>query len=189
MPRSSTMRSIQPRQFLHVLAIACVLVVAGGCEQNKNTGEPETSASAGQGDAEPLLLLDEEPLLLLDDEGPAATDEEPGADNSRCFVCHANYLDEEIAVTHARAGIGCATCHGDSDAHIADESWGSGGNGTAPDIMYPKDKIVPACMRCHPKDKIDTPEHKPVFIQSAEKKVCTDCHGDHRLAVRRCRWK
>jgi hypothetical protein len=179
--------------------LACVLLVASSCEQNKSVQEPVTSASdsdqqpvvaqPSESDAEPLLLLDEEPLLLLDDEETAEAAEGSGADNSRCFVCHANYLDEQIAVTHARVAIGCAHCHGDSDAHIADESWGSGGNGTAPDIMYPMDEIVPACMKCHAKDTIDIPEHEPVFGLSTEKKVCTDCHGEHRLAVRRCKWK
>jgi hypothetical protein len=160
--------------------LICALLVAGGCERNHR---PQPAAD------EPPLLLDDEPLLLLNDEEPSETTEASEADNSRCFVCHANYLDEKIAVTHARAGIGCANCHGESDAHIADESWGSGGNGTAPDIMFPMDTIIPSCMRCHPKDKIDIPDHKPVFAQSTEKKVCTDCHGDHRLTVRRCTWK
>ncbi|HPC95615.1 MAG TPA: multiheme c-type cytochrome [Sedimentisphaerales bacterium] len=124
------------------------------------------------------------------DEGPATTtSDQPAANNSRCFVCHANYLDEKIARTHARAGIGCATCHGASDAHIADESWASGGNGTAPDIMFPKERVNPSCMACHPKDKIDTTEHKPLFADSAQHTLCTDCHGNHRLPMRRSSWK
>ena len=35
-------------------------------------------------------------------------------------------MQEELAVTHAREEIGCAQCHGDSDAHIADESCATG---------------------------------------------------------------
>ena len=138
---------------------------------------------------EPALLLDDEPPLLLDDGEDEDPPEGPVADNSRCFVCHINYAQEEIAVTHARANLGCANCHGPSDAHIADESWASGGNGTAPDIMYPRAKIIASCMACHPKETIDTPQHAPVFADSDEKKVCTDCHGDHRLPQRRCKWK
>ena len=197
LPRRTT-KPLRLRVFLRVLAGA--LLVASGCEQNTITQEPETSATTNgpresvviqppEPTGEPLLLLDEEPLLLLEDDETGESAEVSGADNSRCFVCHANYLDEKIAVTHAQAGIGCATCHGDSDAHIADESWGSGGNGTAPDSMFPRETIIPACMKCHPKDKIDTADHEPVFAQSIERKVCTDCHGDHRLAVRRCKWK
>lgn len=133
----------------------------------------------------------QEPPLLLDDSNgtedfPPPTG--PVADNSRCHVCHINYTQEDIAVIHARANIGCNNCHGDSDAHIADESWASDGNGTAPDIMYPRSRINPACMSCHPRDKIDTTQHEPLFA-GTEDKVCTDCHGNHRLALRRCKWK
>ena len=133
------------------------------------------------------LLLDNGPLLP--DNGPqAAQPAGPQADNSRCFVCHINYMQEDIAVIHARADIGCAGCHGQSDEHIADESWASGGSGTAPDIMYPRPKINLSCMVCHTKDKIDNDQHKPLFA-NFKKTVCTDCHGRHRLEVRKCKWK
>lgn len=136
-----------------------------------------------------LLLLDDEPLALADDSGesPAAA-----ADNSRCHHCHLNYIDEELAVVHARAKIGCADCHGNCDAHIADESWASGGNGTAPGVMYTKEKINPFCLDCHPREKIDTldkTQHKALFAGTSTEKYCTDCHGDHRLTDRKCKWK
>jgi len=188
------------KSFLCLFLLIVTLTTAIGCEQNdkpaelalvtaeSNSQESVVARSSGP-EEEPPLLLDDEPLLLMEDDSATAESEGPIADNARCFVCHANYLGEKIAVTHARANIGCADCHGPSDAHIADESWGSGGNGTAPDIMYPREKINPACTECHPKDKIDTPQHEPVFAAGSEAKVCTDCHGDHRLAVRRCTWK
>ncbi|MBN1126641.1 MAG: hypothetical protein JXA82_16670 [Sedimentisphaerales bacterium] len=110
------------------------------------------------------------------------------ADNSRCHVCHINYTLDDLAVTHAREGIGCTGCHGQSDEHIADESWASGGNGTAPEKMYPKDKINPFCLTCHEADKLPAQQHKAVLIKNPDK-VCTDCHGDHRLPIRRCKWK
>jgi len=168
-----------------------VVLPLGSCEQ------ADTTAPSGIG---PVPTQDsvtvvsqatregEEPLLLLDEPPAEESAAEAGADNSRCFVCHVNYATEELAVNHARRNIGCAHCHGASDAHIADESWGSGGNGTAPDLMYPRDKVTPACMTCHPKDKIDAPHHEPAFVVS-DAKVCTDCHGDHRLATRRCKWR
>jgi len=188
------------RHSLLILALSAALVAMIGCEQNGSPSESEitipkdnpqgpVTTKAAEPNEEPLLLLEEEPLLLLEDDSASIASGRPVADNSRCFVCHANYLDEKIAVTHAKANIGCARCHGESDAHIADESWGSGGNGTAPDTMYPKAKINPSCMQCHPKDKIDTPQHEPVFATATENKVCTDCHGNHRLNVRRCTWK
>jgi len=165
----------------YLLMFVTVCIVLIGCSQREVVHEPEAKD-------ETPLLLDDEPLLLLDDEPQVDQSNGPQADNSRCFVCHVNYMQEDIAVIHARANIGCAGCHGQSDEHIADESWASGGNGTAPDTMYPKPKINPFCMDCHTKDKIETDRHKPLF-ENFENMVCTDCHGKHRLEVRKCKWK
>lgn len=138
-------------------------------------------------DDEPLLL-EEEPLLLSDEGATASVS--GGADNSRCHVCHINFSQEELAVVHAQAAIGCAGCHGASDAHIADESWASGGNGTAPDTMFPKDKINPFCMGCHTANMPKQPQHEEIVAGNSDK-VCTDCHGkQHRLPLpRKCKWK
>jgi len=178
--------------FISMLVSACL--VGMGCEQQETRQNPKTSAdpAVNQEHAareEPPLLLEDEPLLLLDDEPDVDPLDGSGADNSRCFVCHINYMQEEIAVTHARANMGCAECHGESDEHIADESWAWGGNGTAPEIMYPRPKINPFCMGCHTKEEIDTEQHKPLFATGAEQRYCTDCHGDHRLINRKCKWK
>ena len=167
-------------------------LLISGCKQPAPVSPPQTEAtksgnplSATKESAQPVA----EAPLLLDEDPVAEASSGSTADNSRCFVCHVNYMEEKLAVTHAQAKIGCADCHGVSDAHIADESWPSGGNGTAPDIMYPRDKINPSCMACHPKDKIDTPQHEAVFADAPDRKVCTDCHGNHRLPQRRCKWK
>lgn len=171
--------------FLFVV-LAGAIVVVTGCEQMESTEKPDTSTDSKPSEKS---ITDEEPLLLLDDsEEEVVPPTGPVADNSRCFVCHFNYIQEEIAVTHARANIGCAHCHGECDEHIADESWVSGGNGTAPDIMYLRPKINPLCMGCHQKEKIEK-QHKPLFADTPEQKVCTDCHGKHRLEIRRCKWK
>jgi len=175
------------KYYLWVLVLVAICIVGIGCEQAKCVQKPQANSKPAE-EIEAPLLLDDEPLLLLDDEPDEDQSDEPEADNSRCFVCHFNYIQEDIAVIHARADIGCAGCHGESDEHIADESPAYGGNGTAPEIMYPKPKINPFCMGCHTKDKIDTEQHKPLFA-NLEKMVCTDCHGDHRLEVRKCKWK
>lgn len=177
--------------FAFVLAAACVLGI--GCEQGEKVETPKVSNEsvaelAEAKKEEAPLLLDDEPLLLLDDDEGIELSDAPQADNSRCFVCHINYMAEDIAVIHARADIGCNGCHGESDEHIADESWASGGNGTAPDTMFPKPKINPFCMGCHTKDEIDIVQHEPLFA-NIDKMVCTDCHGEHRLPIRRCNWK
>jgi hypothetical protein len=107
------------------------------------------------------------------------------ADNSFCHVCHMNYKKESVAVRHAKAGIGCAQCHGESDDHSSDED-----GITPPQIMYAKQKINPACMKCHPESKVRREsEHRPVLAKLAtHEAVCTDCHGKHRLTVRTRRW-
>ncbi len=107
------------------------------------------------------------------------------ADNSYCFVCHTNFKEDSLATRHARKGIGCASCHGESDAHSADED-----NLTAPDVMFAKEKIAPFCMNCHPRRKIARKrEHKAILAGTAtENRHCTDCHGTHRMAVRTRRW-
>ena len=179
------------KYYLRVFVLVAICVVGIGCGQAECVQKSQTNCKPVVKPAEQIeapLLLDDEPLLLLDDESDADQWDGPEADNSRCFVCHINYMQEDIAVIHARADIGCAGCHGESDEHIADESWASGGNGTAPEVMFLKPKINPFCMGCHTKDKIDTEQHKPLFA-NVEKMVCTDCHGSHRLEVRKCKWK
>lgn len=181
-----------------ILVSGVAIVLAMGCRRDDAGAEPRASQPSGAaradegsgGDEEPVLLLDDGPLLLPDDNGKASSRPAgPVADNKRCHVCHLNYVEEELAVVHARANIGCADCHGDCDAHIADESWASGGNGTPPEIMYPPAKINPFCLDCHPRSKLDAEEHDAFFAGTAKEKHCTDCHGDHRLAERKCKWK
>jgi len=135
---------------------------------------PKTTASGPT--AQPLP--DEAPLLLADS-GPAPA-ANGGADNSRCFVCHINFQTEQLTLTHAQAGVSCADCHGPSDAHIDDESWARGGNGTPPDKMYTRNAINAFCLHCHKSVSLHT---------GSPDKVCTDCHGKHRMAKRRFHWK
>jgi hypothetical protein len=172
------------KYFLLVFLLTATFIVGTGCEQAKSVQGPQAGdepVTEVAEEEEAPLLLDDEPLLLLDDEPQTDQSTWSETDNSRCFVCHVNYMQEDIAVIHARADIGCASCHGKSDEHIADESWASGGNGTAPETMFPKPNINPFCMGCHTKDKIDTDQHKPLFA-NFEKMVCTD-------EIRKCKWK
>jgi hypothetical protein len=107
------------------------------------------------------------------------------ADNFYCLVCHANYEDEKIARTHQKQGIGCAKCHGASEAHSGDED-----NITPPEIMFPKDAINASCMTCHEREKLAKEEEHEELLAAGEKakQVCTDCHGKHRLKVRTRVW-
>lgn len=127
---------------------------------------------------------DEEPPLLLEEPGEGReASAGPVADNSRCYVCHMNYEEEELVVSHARANVGCERCHGESDAHCGDE-----GNVTPPDIIYPKEKINPSCLMCHPKNKLSGVHRGVLADIAADRTYCTDCHGEHRLVFRTVRW-
>ncbi|MBL7152102.1 MAG: hypothetical protein ISS79_00170 [Phycisphaerae bacterium] len=185
------------RYILLSLVTAVLIFLPTGCEQGQSDNATQTDSVTVKESAKsdkPLLLddlpllLDDEPPLLLDDPAQSLADGDM-ADNSRCFVCHINYVQEKIAVIHARHDMGCAHCHGESDEHIADESWASGGNGTAPDKIYTKDKVNPFCLDCHSKDKLPEDQHKPLFEDADKKKYCTDCHGDHLLIERKTKWK
>jgi hypothetical protein len=112
------------------------------------------------------------------------TDPEP-ADNSYCYVCHANYKDEDLTVYHLPVGVGCELCHGMSDEHSADED-----GLTPPEIMWPKAWINVTCMECHPYEELAREaSHEEFFARTMPEQVCTDCHGEnHRLSVRTRVW-
>ena len=138
----------------------------------------------------PPLKVDKDAPLL---DEPTKKDKErtskPRADNGACHVCHTNYQEEPLAVTHARANVGCVKCHGQSIAHRNDEA-----NVTPPETMYPVAKIDAACRKCH--EAHDVPAAKVIARwqakcpskTNAKEIVCTDCHGEHRLKLRTVRW-
>jgi len=186
------------------LACSVVLVWVLGSALMAGDEAPPAASSSQQGAAgasedspagakEPLRLSDEplrlsdEPPLLLDDNPLEGRPDAEMADNSRCHVCHLNFAMEELATVHAREKIGCADCHGNCDAHIDDESWASGGPGTPPEIMYPPEKIDPACQKCHHSHDAPAAEVIARWRQRCPQKtdpeqiVCTDCHGHHRV--------
>lgn len=168
-----------------------------------NVGEHEVEAAemaptaeekAGGSGGPPPLVIDREAPLLLDERaetGESGSEPTPQAvaDNSACFVCHANYEDEPLAHQHARAGIGCVDCHGESHPHRNDEN-----NITPPDIMYPAERIDPSCRECHATHDVPATEVIALWLNRCSAKkdpkniLCTDCHGEHRLKVRTVRW-
>ena len=173
-----------------VCASLAALLVAVAVFGSLADGNPPAKKDKPATDKKPLLLLDDEPPLLLeDDDDQQEKPTKAMVDNKRCFVCHLNYEKEKIALTHAKADISCAECHGNCDEHIADESWASGGNGTAPEIIYRRDQVNKACLKCHMKSHMDEEAHEEFFAGTSEEKHCTDCHGKHRLEERKCKWK
>ena len=113
--------------------------------------------------------------------------------NLFCAACHYGFGDETLALDHERAGIGCERCHGESERHRSDED-----NVTPPEIMYPKARINPTCMMCHPRHEIRHVKNHEILLAGAQTIFddaagpgihCTDCHAeDHRINVRTIRW-
>jgi hypothetical protein len=176
-------------------AVFAAAFLIHGCAWNPMISLPpedrqeDTSASS----LPPLVVDTGAPLLLDDPPEAAGYSTTPAAlvvaDNSSCFVCHANYMEEELATQHAVQNLGCENCHGKSIAHKNDEN-----NTTPPDVMFPADKIDAACMQCHLTH--DAPAAKVIarWRERCPDKtdpatiVCTDCHGNHRLKIRTVRW-
>ncbi len=122
------------------------------------------------------------------------------ADNSYCFVCHLDYQTEPLAENHRAHGIGCVKCHGPSDAHVEDEA-----AETAPETMYTRSRINPACQGCHAEPVLPPQCRSAVSAAAGALRlaqdagtelaegagatgVCTDCHGEHRLVERTRKW-
>ena len=113
------------KYYIAVFILAAICIVGAGCEQPESVHKPQAGSEPAVKPAEESeapLLLDDKPLLLLDDEPDSGQSEGPEADNSRCFVCHINYMQEDIAVSHARANIGCASCHATTSTSVARNS-------------------------------------------------------------------
>ena len=140
----------------------------------------QTEQSSGP----PPLVLDVKNAPRLDELPAAGTEvvEGPMANNSACYVCHANYQDEQLAQVHAKAEVGCVDCHGESMKHQEDEF-----HETPPNQMYALNAIDSMCGKCHDEHDVPATEVLERWQKRCPKKVdprsivCTDCHGHHRI--------
>ena len=112
------------------------------------------------------ILVKEAKILPL-------TPGEASVSNAPCYVCHLDFREEELTTTHLAQNVGCTACHGDSQDHCNDES-----HQTAPERVFPKGKVDAWCGMCHREGNHPcTREIKDID----QGKVCTDCHGEHRI--------
>ncbi len=174
---------------------AALLLVAGAvtaAEQGPGRKEDKKQAEQKAGALPPLIVDTDSPLLLDEGRKPAPDDGPVApsvAENAACYVCHANYQEEELVKIHAAGDTGCVDCHGKSYAHRNDEN-----NTTPPDVMFPRERIEDACGKCHEShdvpaaDVIARLQDRVPPATAAQQVVCTDCHGRHRLAHRTVLW-
>ncbi len=126
---------------------------------------------------------------------PAAKRQVEVKSNDPCYVCHMPFVEECLAVAHAKAKVWCGTCHGPSTRHIEDEYIGA----TPPDVVYKRCQVDRMCGRCHeakkhPKLTAKTRSDRLAAAKKAQRKikgrkvevtgVCTDCHGRHWIPPR-----
>jgi hypothetical protein len=91
-----------------------------------------------------------------------------------CSLCHVDVEDEFVKTAHFTHKVGCRTCHGPSEGHLADEN-----NEVKPDEIFARADVDRLCADCHQCER-PAPAHA-AGAQVPEHKVCTDCHGSHTL--------
>lgn len=177
-----------------LLAVGLLAGTVWLCGREAARAEGASSGGSKPGGGPPPLVIDRSAPLLL--ETPAELPRDPwapvqprGADNSACYVCHANYEKESLAEVHRKANVGCVKCHGPSLAHRNDED-----NVVPPDVMYWPERIDASCAECHLKHNAPARDVLARWLERCPEKtdpqavVCTDCHGDHRLNFRTVWW-
>jgi len=168
-----------------IMLFGVLLIAMAGCWPQRERQIPASAESQAKKEAAPA------PAQTAGEAKPATF-----VANPFCRACHADFDEERLVATHKAAGIGCERCHGESLRHRSDEA-----NVTPPELMYPKERINPACMMCHPRQTIRQVEsHRPILEAGLSifdapspdenaKKYCTDCHGrDHRMNRRTIQW-
>ena len=129
----------------------------------------------------PSLVVDKNAPLLLD--GPSESEKvntEAEAKNLSCYVCHANYAEEQLAQWHSKANYACSDCHGESIAHKNDEN-----HLTPPDKMYAVSEIDGACQKCHTGHDVQPAEvvrrWKERTGDTKTDVLCKECHESHDI--------
>jgi len=153
---------------------------ASGASEPSDAPQDQAKASA---DDDAMILVDN-PRFNADK--PLRFDSGYLEDNSSCMVCHIDFQEELIALTHEEQGITCAACHGDSLTHMVYKY-----NITLPDVIWGRADIDHFCMQCHEKheDPAAVEKFRAEWLSKRrpngrfimKDSVCTDCHGNHAI--------
>ena len=93
-----------------------------------------------------------------------------------CSLCHVDIEDEFVGSLHFEEKVGCITCHGPSEGHLADEN-----NEVKPDEVFARPDVNRLCERCHECSRPKPPKRE--LTKDGQRKVCTDCHGAHDVVL------
>ncbi len=102
--------------------------------------------------------------------------------NADCCMCHQPFLGEQLSARHAKHGIACADCHGESRAHSTDEKFRA-----PPDVTFKPRDVDKYCLRCHSPHEPKRPPSKslavthPKILGTEAPNRCTACHGRHKI--------
>lgn len=107
--------------------------------------------------------------------------EEARKANARCYECHVDFKEEELAEEHEKHGVTCVRCHGHSQPHLDDEV-----RKTPPDAIFRGRAMKAFCLTCHDPVKHATEKEHVAEAARAKKagkpeRTCTACHGEHEL--------
>jgi hypothetical protein len=122
------------------------------------------------------------PVVQKDHKGAPAVvktwDEYPLQDNplAGCSICHVDIEDQFVGSIHFEEKVGCKTCHGPSEGHLADEN-----NEVKPEEVFAREDVDRLCGRCH--ECFREIPAEPELAADGKPKVCIDCHGAHDVKM------
>jgi hypothetical protein len=93
-----------------------------------------------------------------------------------CNTCHPKQAKDMRSTKHFQEAIRCATCHGQSEDHIAQPAE------APPDATFTGIQTDYLCTRCHQ----DECRHAQTYQAppNSERMNCADCHGAHGVTPR-----
>jgi len=157
---------------------ATVEVAPAEAQQPEDSADAKDSAASPDTNPTDVARSTSEEAKSQPDAKPDASAEYPLQANplAGCSLCHVDIEDEFVGSLHFEEKVGCITCHGPSEGHLADEN-----NEVKPDEAFARPDVHRLCERCH---ECSRPKpQKPELTQDCQRKVCTDCHGAHDVVL------
>jgi hypothetical protein len=105
---------------------------------------------------------------------PQEVDPRTEASLGGCDTCHVDVADACVGSPHFEQEVGCISCHGPSEGHVAEEN-----NEIQPDEVFARDDVDRVCSNCHACSRPGQHGADPPPTADGHQKVCTECHAAH----------